>query len=90
MLLDLLKKKNPYLISAIPIELSKAGASGKAPFGGWFSQVLRISECSPHLMAFTRSLSRLLLCQHQTHPGDGLLGDVSCLADSLPRVNLFL
>lgn len=89
MLLDLLKK-SPYLISAIPIELSGAGASGKAPFGGWFSQVLRIREYSPQTMAFTCSLSRLLLWQHQTHPGDGLLGDMSCLADSLPRVNLFL
>lgn len=47
-------------------------------------------EYSPHLMAFTCSLSRLLLCQHQTHPRDGLFGDMSCLADSLPRVNLFL
>lgn len=33
MLLGLLKK-SPYLVSAVPVELSKAVASGKAPFGG--------------------------------------------------------
>lgn len=43
MLLGLLKKKSPYLVSEVPIKLSKAVASGKAPFGGWFSQVLKVS-----------------------------------------------
>lgn len=91
MLLYLLKKKkkSPYLISEIPIELSEAVARGKSHSGGCLSQVLRISNYSPHLMAFTCSPSRLILCwhhKHRAHPGDGLLGDVSCLADLFLRV----
>lgn len=82
-------KKESHLISEIPIELSEAVARGKSHFGGWLSQVLVISDHSPNLTAFTCSLSRLLLCwhtEHRVHPGDGLLGNVPCVADSFPRV----